>query len=46
MEGKDYKIVNDPLGERKVDLGILDVEENKLVGLVNLHTLVTYINSQ
>ena len=36
VEGKDYKIVNDPLGERKVDLGILDVEENKLVGLVEV----------
>lgn len=31
-----YKIVDDPLGERRVDLGIVNTETGKLVGIVEV----------
>ena len=33
---KSYKIIVDPLGEMKVDLGILCTEDNTIVGLVEV----------
>tara|TARA_Y100000817_G_C16662856_1_gene457941 strand:+ start:95 stop:622 length:528 start_codon:yes stop_codon:yes gene_type:complete len=33
---KNYIIKNDPLGEKKVDLGIVCVEDNKIVGLIEV----------
>jgi hypothetical protein len=35
-DDNNYKIINDPIGEYKVDLGIQCVETNKIVGLVEV----------